>query len=116
MERSDTSSDLLPLLVSATVGGAEIFPLILHWIVLRLSVNAETQKLLFNELPANESQPPSSALFTQTVSACCFDCPYSPAIGPPRKLLQEIDFDGIKLPAESIVFAMHPGLRKAPHR
>ena len=101
--------------VSATVGGAEIFPLLLHWIVLRLSVDPKAQEKLFNSLHMRADQPPSP-IFAQTVSACCLDCPYSAAIGPPRKLVRSLDFEGYHLPAECIVFAMHPGLKKAPHR
>ena len=37
-------------------------------------------------------------------------CPYSLAIGPPRKALTDFSFRGLKVPEGSLVFAMHPGV------
>jgi len=50
-------------------------------------------------------------LFLTAAAACARDCPVSAAVGPPRKLTQDLIFQGYALPAEAICFAMHPGLR-----
>ena len=115
IERSGASEDLLPLLVSATVGGSEIFPLLLQWIVLRLSVDPTTQDLLCASILDEERTPRTPpALFGACISRCAYDCPVSAAIGPPRKVTSEATFEGWTLPAESIVFAMHPNLPHSP--
>eukprot|EP00520_Triparma_pacifica_P001735 CAMPEP_0118632704 /NCGR_PEP_ID=MMETSP0785-20121206/591_1 /TAXON_ID=91992 /ORGANISM="Bolidomonas pacifica, Strain CCMP 1866" /LENGTH=312 /DNA_ID=CAMNT_0006523501 /DNA_START=75 /DNA_END=1010 /DNA_ORIENTATION=+ len=102
VSRVDASPDLLPLLVSATVGGAEIFPLLLQWCVLRLSVDKEIQNRLHSELDvySGSSIPP---IFMQAAAACARDCPVSAAIGPPRKITETTMLDGYgEIPAESI--------------
>ncbi|GMI42429.1 hypothetical protein TrCOL_g11608 [Triparma columacea] len=114
VSRADASPDLLPLLVSATVGGAEIFPLLLQWSVLRLSVDKATQKRLYEELIANSDKittvPP---MFVQVAAACARDCPVSAATGPPRKITSPTLINGYEIPAETIAFSLHPGLRAA---
>lgn len=127
LARSGAPHELKPLLVSATVGGAEIFPLLLQWAVLRLAVDPLAQQRLHDDLrrPAEPATEESGAtadgkasnrprafgpLFIQAVAACARDCPVSAAIGPPRKLTSAVEFAGFMLPAEAIVFGMHPGL------
>ncbi|GMH58843.1 hypothetical protein TrRE_jg12723 [Triparma retinervis] len=111
VSRSGASAELLPLLVSATVGGAEIFPLLLQWCVLRLAVDKETQDRLHAMLD-NPSGPSIPPLFIKVAAACARDCPVSAAIGPPRKITAPTMIEGYgEIPAESIAFAMHPGLR-----
>ena len=129
LARSGSPRELKPLLVSATVGGAEIFPLLLQWAVLRLAVDPSAQQRLHDDLrrpaePATEVSSGAAAhgkaaancpgafgpLFIQAVAACARDCPVSAAIGPPRKLTSAVEFAGFMLPAEAIVFGMHPGL------
>lgn len=122
VQRVSAPPEVLPLLVSAVVGGAEIFPLLLHWAVLRLSADPRAQEQLFAELVDQHSRPeklsgaPSGGwtkTFVQAVAACACDCPVSAAIGAPRKLTKDLTFEGFTLPAECLVFAMHPGLRAA---
>ncbi|GMI17646.1 hypothetical protein TrLO_g13869 [Triparma laevis f. longispina] len=110
--RANASPELLPLLVSATVGGAEIFPLLLQWSVLRLSVDKATQDSLYSSLLSNpgSSVPP---IFLQAAAACARDCPVSAATGPPRKITETTYINNYEIPAEAICFAMHPGLKAA---
>jgi len=111
--RTGASQEIKPLLVSATVGGSEIFPLLLQWCVLRLASATDAQEALHNDLKSldeEKRQKCFTPLFTSAVSACALDCPVSVAIGPPRKLTDSIDFNDFHLPAEAIVFVMHPGL------
>ncbi|GMH87529.1 hypothetical protein TrST_g13300 [Triparma strigata] len=114
VSRANVSPELLPLLVSATVGGAEIFPLLLRWSVLRLSVDKATQKRLHEELVGNPDKTSSvPPMFIQVAAACARDCPVSAATGPPRKITQPTLINGYEIPAESIAFSLHPGLRAA---
>ena len=114
---NEQREEILPLLVSAVVGGGEIFPLLLHWIILRLSVDPEMQESLYRKLDTGSKQTASlHNLFGKTVSAIMYDIPYSPAIGPPRKMNQAIDFEGYSIPEGALVFAVHPNLLYAPHR
>jgi len=132
LARSRSPRELKPLLVSATVGGAEIFPLLLQWAVLRLAVDPSAQQRLHDDLRpveqtttlSTEEESGAAAggkapakrpgefgpLFIQAVAACARDCPVSAAIGPPRKLTSAVEFAGFLLPAEAIVFGLHPGL------
>ena len=117
IDRSGVSDELLPLLVSATVGGGEIFPLLLRWIVLRLAADPDTQEALHASLGSRRKQRGGfTPLFSTVVNACALDCPVSAAIGPPRKIIEPMSFQGYDLPVEAIVFIMHPGLMRAPHQ
>ena len=117
---SEEKEEILPLLVSAVVGGGEIFPLLLHWMILRLSVDPEMQESLCAKLDNTQSVGGKKSslhnIFPRTVSAIMFDIPYSPAIGPPRKLNKAIDFEDYSLPEGALVFAVHPNLLYSPHR
>ena len=110
--------ELLPLLISSVVGGGEIFPLLLHWMILRLSVDPETQENLYDRLDNGGRRSASlHPIFGKTASAIMYDIPYSPAIGPPRKMNQDIDnFEGYSIPEGALIFAVHPNLLYAPHR
>jgi len=113
IERTGAPEELLPLLVSATVGGSEIFPLLLHWQMLRLSVAPEMQEELYADLLKNSGGKRGfGPKFLKCVSACAKDCPASAAIGPPRKLVETLVVNNVEYPAEAIVFAMHPRLCK----
>ena len=110
--------DVLSLLVSATVGGSEIFPLLFQWIVLRLAVDVQTQDKLYQELRTLQSsgkKVSSGSLFSSCISACALDCPVSAAIGPPRKVIKDFEYEGYAFQKENLIFAMHPGLKKSPH-
>ena len=115
LRRSSRSEDevqrLLPLLVSACVGGGEIFPLLIQWAVRRLAVEPSLQAELVE--PSSSVSSSYSRKTARVVSAVLRQCPYSCAIGPPRKVLADVAMaDGRVLPAEAIVFAMHPGLAR----
>jgi len=101
----------LPLLVSACVGGGEIFPLLMHWTVRRLALEPQLQAEIRAEL-GKSSQPYGSRL-PRTLAAVLRQCPYSLAIGPPRKALENFIFRDWLVPADSLVFAMHPGVTRA---
>lgn len=106
-----TVQELLPLLVSACVGGGEIFPLLLQWTIRRLAIEPDLQAELRADLAASGKE--YGSLLPQILTAVLRQCPYSTAIGPPRKVLRDFDVpghQGVTIPAESIVFAMHPGL------
>ena len=111
--------EVLSLLVSATVGGSEIFPLLFQWIVLRMAVDTQTQDILYQELQLRQSLGKKTITFgplmQSCISACSLDCPVSAAIGPPRKIIQDFEYEEYAFPKEAIVFAMHPGLKNSPH-
>eukprot|EP00325_Prymnesiales_sp_UTEX-LB-985_P001523 CAMPEP_0174703368 /NCGR_PEP_ID=MMETSP1094-20130205/7341_1 /TAXON_ID=156173 /ORGANISM="Chrysochromulina brevifilum, Strain UTEX LB 985" /LENGTH=445 /DNA_ID=CAMNT_0015901281 /DNA_START=8 /DNA_END=1345 /DNA_ORIENTATION=- len=106
--------ELLPLLVSACVGGGEIFPLLIEWTVRRLAIEPDLQVAIRTELATQSSRSYGSSL-TRTLAAVMRQCPYSLAIGPPRKALHEFEYRGLTIPEGSLVFAMHPGvIRSGP--
>ena len=115
---SSRSTSELPLLVSAAVGGGEIFPLIFEWIVRRLALEPELQEELRTEsAEAGESlYGPKTAA---AVSEAMRQLPYAAAIGPPRKLIDDLQLQGgisrmlpvgAYIPNASMLFVMHPGL------
>ena len=102
--------ELLPLLVSACVGGGEIFPLLLQWATRRLSLDTQLQADIRSELNLASSSRPYGSTLPRVLAAVMRQCPYSLAIGPPRKALTDFTFRGLDVPEGSLVFAMHPGV------
>lgn len=107
------SEELLPLLVSACVGGGEIFPLLMQWTIRRLALEPELQAEIRAQLQPESSRPYGSSL-PRTLAAVMRQCPYSLAIGPPRKALRDFEYRGMVIPEGSLVFAMHPGAPSPP--
>ena len=100
--------EFLPLLVSACAGGGELFPILLQWIVRRLALEPELQATIRQEL--TKSGQPYGATLPRVLSEALRQCPYSLAVGPPRKVLATFDFRGFQVPEGSLVFTMHPGV------
>ena len=110
--RSDAEcEEVLPLLVSACVGGGEIFPLLMQWTVRRLALDPAAQAEIRSELESS-SKPYGSSL-PRMLAAVMRQCPYSLAIGPPRKALADFEYRGMTVPESSLVFAMHPGVPRS---
>jgi len=112
LERSgrteEEREELLPLLVSACVGGGEIFPLLLQWTIRRLALDPQLQAEIRAEVATSKKSYGSS--LPRVLAAVMRQCPYSLAIGPPRKALEDFTFNGLEIPEGSLVFAMHPGV------
>ena len=102
--------NVLPILVSAIVGGAEIYPLLLHWAVRHLAVSPGLQRALREDCRSNS--PGADPQLN-----------YGALIGPPRKLTEDVAVaanqaaDGtpeqlreVLLRKEAILFVLHPGL------
>jgi len=107
---AEACEELLPLLVSACVGGGEIFPLLLQWTVRRLSLDPQLQATIRQELKTLNR--PYGSTLPRVLGAVMRQCPYSLAIGPPRKALTDFMFHDYVVPEGSLVFAMHPGVRR----
>jgi len=107
---AEACEELLPLLVSACVGGGEIFPLLLQWTVRRLSLDPQLQATIRQELKALNR--PYGSTLPRVLGAVMRQCPYSLAIGPPRKALTDFMLHDYVVPEGSLVFAMHPGVRR----
>eukprot|EP00439_Symbiodinium_sp_Y106_P045416 s280_g5.t1 len=90
MARAGRKDDIgLPLLVAASVGGAEIFPTLMHWILLYLAHSEALLKEMYRALRSTA---------------------YSVALGPPRKVLADSSVDGLEIPEGALLFALHPAL------
>ena len=110
--RSDAGcEEVLPLLVSACVGGGEIFPLLMQWTVRRLALVPAAQAEIRSELESS-SKPYGSSL-PRMLASHHTNRPYSLAIGPPRKALADFEYRGMTVPEGSLVFAMHPGVPRS---
>ena len=111
LARSDRKGDdtALPIIVSAVVGGAEIFPLLLQWILRRVAVEPKLQSdLRENELGATLKPSPRMG---RAAAAASKQVPMSAAVGPPRKVLHDVELrNGATLRKGSLVFVMHPAL------
>lgn len=106
--RTGTDADTaLPLVVAASVGGAEIFPVLLHWIFLALARQPERQHATRAAAVARDPKALMQELYA--VLRCTA---YSVALGPPRKVLAdvEVEAEGVRLPAGALLFAMHPAI------
>ncbi|CAE8660963.1 unnamed protein product [Polarella glacialis] len=102
----DDSDMALPVIVAASVGGAEIFPTLLHWVCLHFAKNEDRQ-----ESAARAAAEGDKAGLLREMYAALRSMPYSVALGPPRKILADAVVDGMKLPAGALLFAMHPAVR-----
>jgi len=101
----EDAEDALPLIVAATIGGAEIFPTLLHWIALQLAREPQTQ-----EAAARAADERDAEALMRHLYAVLRRTAYSVALGPPRKILADAVVDGFRLPEGSLLFAMHPAV------
>jgi len=97
--------EALPLIVAASIGGAEIFPTLLHWIVLALAQDCALQ-----ERAASAAVTGNLREVLRVVYCVLRRTAYSVALGPPRKILQEVVVDGLVLPEGALLFALHPAI------
>ena len=105
--RTDAAA-ALPLVVAASVGGAEIFPTLLHWVCLYFVRHPERQQAAA-ELADRQDR---TGLMMEIYGALRHTA-YSVALGPPRKVLAEAQFDGMRIPEGALLFAMHPAITDA---
>lgn len=94
-----------PLIVAASVGGAQIFPTLLHWLVLGYAADHELQ-----ERTAQAAIDGQEAVVLELVYTLLRRTPYSVALGPPRKVLADSEVEGMRVPEGALLFAMHPAL------
>lgn len=95
----------LPLIVAASIGGAEIFPTLLHWIALSLAKDGKRQAVAVAAAAAGDN-----AALMKELYAVLRRVAYSVALGPPRKILADAQIDGMLLPEGAMLFAMHPAI------
>jgi hypothetical protein len=121
--RNQTESlDLIPILVSAIVGGAEIYPLLLFWTVRHLAVSPGLQNAIRREC-ATIDDGEYGSFVKRVVSHISYIHPYSAALGPPRKITQDTSVmvniaspgqpqneQEVILAKEAILFITHPAL------
>eukprot|EP00930_Biecheleria_cincta_P066708 TRINITY_DN52963_c0_g1_i1.p1 TRINITY_DN52963_c0_g1~~TRINITY_DN52963_c0_g1_i1.p1 ORF type:complete len:464 (-),score=87.78 TRINITY_DN52963_c0_g1_i1:54-1370(-) len=107
--RQDDAAIALPLVVAATVGGAEIFPTLLHWILLRLAAEPSLQE----QVRAASADEDRDKLLRE-VYRLLRRTSYSVALGPPRKVLADAVVDKYCIPEGALLFAMHPALAGKP--
>jgi len=117
-------NDLVPILVSAIVGGAEIYPLLLHWAVRHLAVSPGLQMAIRRDIKrAPDGGYEYGSFIPKVVSHIAHTHPYSAAIGPPRKVTQDVNVrvvtsapgqerveEEVVLDKEAILFVTHPAL------
>ena len=145
------TAEALPLLVSGIVGGSEIYPLLLQWACRHLAVSPGLQQALRDQCTIIDSRNSTSAiggtdvgggtgvggarvrygsLVPKAVSYMAWAHPYSAAIGPPRKITEDVlvdlptpsSFTGstgsedsgsgsitVLLKKEALLFVLHPG-------
>ena len=72
--------------MAAAVGGGEFLAIIFGWIMRRLSIEPEVQELSRSENAALTGGAIYGPKTEAAVSEAMRQCPYSAAIGPPRKL------------------------------
>ena len=102
--RTDAAA-ALPLVVAASVGGAEIFPTLLHWICLYFARNPERQRAA-----AELADRRDNAGLMKEIYVALRLTAYSVALGPPRKVLADAEYDGMRIPEGALLFAMHPAI------
>lgn len=102
--RSD-ASEALPLVVAGSIGGAQIFPTLLHWLMLRYAGDAALQTAA-----AEAASSGDNAKLLETIYTILRTTPYSVALGPPRKALADTVVDGMRIPEGALLFAMHPAI------
>jgi len=97
--------EALPLIVAASIGGAEIFPTLLHWIVLAMAQDAALQERAARAAVTDDLQEVLRVIYSVLRRTA-----YSVALGPPRKILQDAVVDGLVLPEGALLFALHPAI------
>lgn len=106
MARAGRKDDIgLPLLVAASVGGAEIFPTLMHWILLYLAREGKQQEAAREAAKSGDSEALLKEMYRALRSTA-----YSVALGPPRKVLADSSVDGLEIPEGALLFALHPAL------
>jgi len=95
----------LPLVVAASIGGAEILPGFIHWIMLYYAAHRAEQ-----EDAAEAALAFDSALLLSKLYAVLRRVPYSVAIGPPRRVMSDAEIGDMTLPSGAMLFAMHPAI------
>lgn len=116
------SLDLIPILVSAIVGGAEIYPLLLLWTVRHFAVSPGLQNAIKREC-STKKDGEYSVFVQRVVSHISHSHPYSAALGPPRKITEDTPVmvniappgqpsneQVVILAKEAILFITHPAL------
>uniref|UniRef100_A0A0G4H028 Cytochrome P450 n=1 Tax=Chromera velia CCMP2878 TaxID=1169474 RepID=A0A0G4H028_9ALVE len=111
----ETEQILLPLTVATSVGGADVLPTLFQWIMLVCACVPERQERL-----RNLSKPED---IVSEIYKIIRRCPYSVALGPPRRCLEDVEIDldslnipegerkasgTVKIPKGAMLFAMHP--------
>jgi len=107
MERAgrDDAHVALPVLVASTVGGTEHIPNLLHWTFLYFMREPARQ-----EAAAQAAIRGDSKELLKEIYAALRRMPYSGAIGPPRKIVEDVEAYDMLLPKGALVFAMHPAI------
>jgi cytochrome P450 len=107
MERAgrDDAHIALPVLVASTVGGTEHIPNLLHWTFLYFMREPSRQ-----EAAAQAAIRGDSKSLLREIYAALRRMPYSGAIGPPRKIVADVEAYDMLLPKGALVFAMHPAI------
>jgi len=97
--------EALPLMVAASIGGSEIFPNLLHWIILTLAQDQSMQDQAARAAAAGDKQGLMHVMYCVLRRTA-----YSVALGPPRKILRDVVVDGLRLPEGALLFALHPAV------
>lgn len=84
--------------------------MLLQWSARRLALEPGVQQSLRRETVASADGPKYGKAMPRVLAAIMRQCPYSLAIGPPRKALADFAVQGYTVPEGSLVFAMHPGV------
>jgi len=107
MERAgrDDAQVALPVLVASTVGGTEHIPNLLHWTFLYFMREPSRQEAARQAAIRGDSKS-----LMKEIYAALRRMPYSGAIGPPRKIVEDVEAYDMLLPKGALVFAMHPAI------
>ncbi|CAJ1390701.1 unnamed protein product [Effrenium voratum] len=103
--RTGRTDVVLPLMVAASIGGAEIFPTLLHWIFLHFAREPSRQ-----EAAAAAAKRGDNAELLSEVYRALRSNAYSVALGPPRKVLADAVVDDLLIPEGALLFALHPAV------
>eukprot|EP00434_Breviolum_minutum_P018200 symbB.v1.2.016056.t1/scaffold1125.1/size136522/4 len=103
--RSGRDDIVLPLMVAASVGGAEIFPTLLHWMLLYFASHPAEQASA-----TSAAQKDDTAVLLREIYRALRSSTYSIALGPPRKVLADSTVDDMLIPEGALLFALHPGV------
>lgn len=103
--RSNRDDVVLPLMVAASVGGAEIFPTLLHWMLIFFASHPTEQAAAAAAAKRNDREQLLKAIYGALRSRA-----YSVALGPPRKVLADAVVEDMLIPEGALLFAMHPAV------